>query len=91
MASKRQQTFAKMTRERAVKEKRALKQEKKQLLRDARAGKIPFPEEYLEKMEEGLDDGQEGGSTQPAAPDEAAPVASDDDLAPGAPPASSSV
>lgn len=30
MSSKRQQTFAKMERERKVKEKRALKQEKKQ-------------------------------------------------------------
>lgn len=91
MASKRQQTFAKMTRERAVKEKRALKQEKKQILRDARAGKIPFPEEYLEKMEEGLENGPEDGSTDPDATEEAAPVASDEDRAPGAPPASSSV
>ena len=91
MASKRQQTFAKMTRERAVKEKRALKQEKKQILRDARAGKIPFPEEYLEKMEEAAAEGREDGSMEPAATlDESEPVASDNDDAPGAPPASAS-
>lgn len=91
MASKRQQTFAKMTRERAVKEKRALKQEKKQILRDARAGKIPFPEEYLEKMEEAAAEGREDGSMEPAATsEESEPVASDNDDAPGAPPASAS-
>ena len=38
MRSKRQQTMAKITRERAVKEKRALKLEKKQAARDAKAG-----------------------------------------------------
>lgn len=36
MATKRQTTFAKMDRERAVKEKRARKQEKKDAAKDAR-------------------------------------------------------
>ena len=39
MSSKRQQTMAKMTRERAVKERRALKQEKKQAAAAARNSK----------------------------------------------------
>ena len=48
MSSKRQTTFAKMARERAVKERRALKQEKKQAAAAARiaeaAGETPTPD-----------------------------------------------
>ena len=47
MTSKRQQTMAKMTRERAVKERRALKLEKKRAAaaeRKARAAGVPFTE-----------------------------------------------
>ncbi len=43
MTTKRQQTMAKMTRERAVKERRALKQEKKQAARDAKAAEGDLP------------------------------------------------
>jgi hypothetical protein len=47
MSSKRQQTMAKMTRERKVKEKRALKAEKKQAAAAERAavadGTLPVP------------------------------------------------
>jgi hypothetical protein len=40
MSSKRQQTFAKMERERRVKEKRTLKKEKKQAAAAERAGQL---------------------------------------------------
>jgi len=40
MSSKRQQTFAKMERERRVKEKRTLKMEKKQAAAAERAGEL---------------------------------------------------
>ena len=42
-SSKRQTTFAKMQREQRVKEKRALKQEKKQAAREAKAAGIALP------------------------------------------------
>jgi hypothetical protein len=43
-ASKRQQTMAKIRREQAVKERRALKQEKKEAARKAKAeGAVPGP------------------------------------------------
>jgi hypothetical protein len=48
MATKRQQTLAKMNRERAVREKRARKQEKKEERKARAAGELETPE--------GLDD-----------------------------------
>ena len=42
-SSKRQTTFAKMQREQRVKEKRALKQEKKQAAREAKAAGLTLP------------------------------------------------
>ena len=45
MSSKRQQTFAKMERERRVKEKRALKAEKKQAAAAERAGETAESED----------------------------------------------
>ena len=48
MSSKRQQTMAKMTRERKVKERRALKQEKK-LARAAEAAAPPVAEELVDQ------------------------------------------
>lgn len=43
MSSKRQQTMAKMTREQRVKERRALKLEKKQAAREAKAAGETYP------------------------------------------------
>ena len=59
MGSKRQQTFAKMERERRVKEKRALKQEKKQ---DAAAERLAGEAEPVldGDLPEGQDDQVEG-------------------------------
>ena len=55
MSSKRQQTMAKMTRERKVKERRALKQEKKQAAAAERAAKAaegqPSPDDTIEWAE----------------------------------------
>jgi hypothetical protein len=50
-SSKKRQTFAKMTRERAVKERRALKQEKKEARKAAAAAEAAgtaFPAEAIE-------------------------------------------
>ena len=59
-SSKRQTTFAKMQREQRVKEKRALKKEKKQAAREAKAAGIAFPptDEDVEAVadEEGSDE-----------------------------------
>jgi hypothetical protein len=59
MGSKRQQTFAKMERERRVKEKRALKQEKKQ---NAAAERLAGEAEPVldSDLPEGQDDQVEG-------------------------------
>ncbi len=57
-SAKRRQTFAKMQRERLVKERRALKQEKKQAARDAAAaGLLPptFDDETGEVIEAGAE------------------------------------
>ena len=43
MASKNPQTMAKRAREQAMREKRALKAEKKQAIREARAAGLPSP------------------------------------------------
>ena len=43
MASKNPQTMAKRAREQAMREKRALKAEKKQAIRDAKAAGLPSP------------------------------------------------
>jgi hypothetical protein len=63
MSSKRQQTMAKMLRERTVRERRALKQEKKQAAREARraeaeGGPEPVPAD---------DEGDGPAETPPAA------------------------
>jgi len=69
MGSKRQQTFAKMERERRVKEKRALKQEKKQNAAAERlAGETELvldgdlPEGHDEQVVEGQEQEQQLGS-----------------------------
>ncbi|MDX6401231.1 MAG: hypothetical protein QOF27_1837 [Gaiellaceae bacterium] len=71
MGSKRQQTFAKMERERRVKEKRALKQEKKQnaaaerLLGDAEPlldGDLPEGQEAEAEQVEGQEREEQLGS-----------------------------
>jgi hypothetical protein len=51
MATKRQQTMAKIARERAVKEKRALKAEKKQAAREAKAAGITLDTEHVDGEE----------------------------------------
>jgi hypothetical protein len=70
MGSKRQQTFAKMERERRVKEKRALKQEKKQNAAAERlAGETEpvldgdLPEEEQVEPVEGQEQEEQLGST----------------------------
>jgi hypothetical protein len=70
MGSKRQQTFAKMERERRVKEKRALKQEKKQNAAAERlAGEAEpvldgdLPEGEQEEQVEGQEQEEQLGST----------------------------
>ena len=51
MSSKRQQTFAKMERERKVKERRALKMEKKQAAAAERTGEMAEPDGAVEPVD----------------------------------------
>jgi len=61
MSSKRQQTMAKLTRERLVKERRALKAEKKAAAAAAKAEARLHPEGVpAENGEEAVDEGIEG-------------------------------
>ena len=72
-SSKKRQTFAKMTRERAVREKRELKREKKQAAAEARRLGITEDSATPPVGEETLDTGEESPGTEPSsAPAEAA-------------------
>ncbi len=51
-SSKRQTTFAKMQREQRIKERRALKQEKKQAAREAKAAAAVEPVEVDETLDD---------------------------------------
>jgi hypothetical protein len=51
MSSKRQQTMAKLTRERTVKERRALKQEKKRAAKEARKAEAEAADSSLSPPE----------------------------------------
>jgi hypothetical protein len=72
-SSKRQTTFAKMQREQRVKEKRALKAEKKQAVREAKAAGLMFGGEAVES--ETLED---GAADEPVAADAGAGAARPD-------------
>jgi hypothetical protein len=65
-SSKKRQTFAKMTRERAVREKRELKREKKQAAAEARRLGITQDSTASPVGEEALDTGAETPGTEPS-------------------------
>jgi hypothetical protein len=66
MSSKRQQTFAKMERERRVKERRALKQEKKQAAAAERRGETTDAPGYLGEQDEARAIGDDNALDPPA-------------------------
>ena len=67
-SSKRQTTFAKMQREQRVKEKRALKQEKKQAAREAKAAGTALPTDMVldEADQQPSDVAQDEAEEQPS-------------------------
>ena len=68
-SSKKRQTMAKMTRERAVKEKRALKQEKKDNKKLAALAALSQPvDEFGVPLAEGADQGAAGDDQQGSEP-----------------------
>jgi hypothetical protein len=62
---KRQQTINKRNRERAIEEKRTLKRERKQAMREAARNGEPMPFERLETPDEEAADAGEGSTAPP--------------------------